>query len=202
MGQRAYEKAVSLLDSANGEDPNIEHSEGREWPKELLYSLRMAAMLERFNPHADDEIKLAIRGQHVQRWKSPRSAFPLNRQGYHQWRTSLYTFHAELVTSIMAQAGYDLASQQRASLAVAKKDIKHNADSQLLEDVASLVFMEFYLLAFADKHPDYDEDKWIDIIGKTWRKMSPAGHDFALNGKLNLPKALVPIILKAVAPNS
>lgn len=202
MSLSAFEKALSLLDKANNEDPNSELSDGREWPKELLYSHRMSAMLERFSPSADEQIKLAIRGQHVQRWKSPRNAFAMTRQGYHQWRTNLYSFHADLVANIMAEAGYDQASQQRASTAVAKKDIKHNADSQLLEDVASLVFIEFYLLAFASKHPDYDEDKWLDIIRKTWRKMSAAGHEFALSGKLNLPESLVPIILKAVAPPS
>ena len=97
MTQEAYEKAVSLIDAANREDPNIETVDGRQWPKELLYSYRMSDMLERYKPTADEIIKLAIRGQHIQRWKSPRNAYPMDRKGYHQWRTDLYFFPSKFV---------------------------------------------------------------------------------------------------------
>ena len=99
MTLQAFDKAVYLMDTANSEDPNTETADGKQWPKELLYSHRMTEMLERYKPLSDHVIKLAIRGQHIQRWKSPRSAYPMNRQGYHQWRSSLYTFHADKVVS-------------------------------------------------------------------------------------------------------
>lgn len=199
MNQQAFEQVVSLMDAANSEDPNIETVEGKEWPKELLYSHRMADMLARYKPQADHVMQLAIRGQHMQRWKSPRSDYPMDRKGYHQWRTQLYTFHAERVAELMQKAGYDDASLERVRQAVGKKGIKINADTQLLEDVAGLVFIEHYMLAFAEKHPEYDEAKWIDIIRKTWRKMSDDAHDFALSGKLTLPEPLIPLIQKSVA---
>lgn len=199
MNQQAFEQVVSLMDAANSEDPNIEKAEGREWPKELLYSHRMADMLARYKPHADQVMQLAIRGQHMQRWKSPRSDYPMDRKGYHQWRTQLYTFHAERVAELMLKAGYDDASLERVRQAVGKKGIKINADTQLLEDVAGLVFIEHYMLAFAEKHPEYDEAKWIDIIRKTWRKMSEDAHDFALSGNVTLPEPLIPLIQKSVA---
>ena len=72
MTQQAFEEAVKLMDAANSEDPNIETADGKEWPKELLYSHRMSEMLERYKPESDDVAKLAIRGQHIMRWKSPR----------------------------------------------------------------------------------------------------------------------------------
>jgi hypothetical protein len=198
MTQAAYEQAVNLIDSANSEDPNIEHAEGKDWPKELLYSLRMSNMLERYKSDADHVIKLAIRGQHIQRWQSPRSAYPMDRQGYHKWRSDLYTFHADKVGHLMHDAGFSDADIARAKRAVAKVGIKSNADTQLLEDVVGLVFIEHYMLDFAAKHPEYSEQKWIDIIRKTWMKMSEDARAFVLAGNINLPEALTPIILKAV----
>jgi len=199
MTQQSYNKAVSLMDAANSEDPNIDVADGREWPKELLYSQRMSQMLERYRPDADEVAKLAIRGQHIQRWKSPRNAYPMDRAGYHQWRTDLYKFHAVTAAGLMAEAGYDEQALERVRNAIGKRKIKSNPDTQLLEDVASLVFIEFYLLAFAEKHPEYDEQKWIDIIRKTWNKMSDDAHEFALSGALLLPESLVPLIQKSVA---
>jgi hypothetical protein len=199
MPQTIYEKAVTLIDAANSEDPNVEMADGKEWPKELLYSHRMAEMLERFMPDADDVIKLGIRGQHIQRWKSPRDAYPMDRAGYHQWRTNLYKYHAETTASLMAEAGYDDEALERVKKAVGKRALKVNKDTQLLEDIAGLVFIEYYMLAFAEKHPEYDEPKWIDIIQKTWKKMSEAAHDFALSGKITLPEPLVPLIVKSVS---
>lgn len=199
MTQQAYDLVVFLIDAANREDPNIETAEGKGWPKELLYSHRMSGMLERYQPAADDVVKLAIRGQHIQRWKTPRDTYPMNRQGYHHWRNSLYQFHADSTALLMAKAGYDEASLERAKKAIGKRGLKVNADTQLLEDVASLVFIEHYMLAFYDKHPEYNEEKWVGIIRKTWEKMSPEAHTFALAGNLTLPEPLTPLIQKSVS---
>ena len=199
MTQQAFDEAVKLMDAANSEDPNIEMADGKEWPKELLYSNRMSEMLERYKPESDDVAKLAIRGQHIMRWKSPRSDYPMDRKGYHQWRTALYTFHANSVADIMEKAGYDEEALDRVRMAVGKKQLKKNMDTQLVEDIAALVFIEHYMLEFAGKHPEYDEAKWIDIIRKTWRKMSDDAHEFALSGKLVLPEPLIPLIQKSLA---
>lgn len=198
--QTIYEKTVALIDAANSEDPNrVTDEAGKEWPKELLYSHRMSDMLQRFAPDADDAMKIAIRAQHIQRWKSPRDNYPMNREGYMKWRTELYKFHADTVGALMQQAGYDDESIERVKKAVGKRGIKSNPDTQLLEDVTDLVFIEHYMLEFAAKHPEYDEEKWLDIIRKTWRKMSEQGQQFALSGKITLPEPLIPLIQKAVA---
>ena len=174
--QSIYEKAVALINAANSEDPNKVTVDGKAWPKELLYSHRMSDMLERFAPEADDAMKLAIRAQHIQRWKSPRDAYPMDRIGYLQWRKDLYKFHAKTAGDLLALAGYKADVIDRVKQAVAKKSIKSNPDTQLLEDVTDLVFIEHYMLEFAGKHPEYEEDKWIDIIQKTWKKMSDEAH--------------------------
>ena len=203
MSENAFEKARNLINQANSEDPNkVTDSENKEWPKELLYSHHMSDMLERFAPESDDEMKLAIQAQHIQRWQSPRSDYPMNRKGYHQWRTALYTFHADTVAALMEKAGYAKDDIERVKLAVSKKALKKNPDTQLVEDIAALVFIEHYMLEFAGKHPEYDEAKWIDIIRKTWRKMSKPAQQFALSGSIKLPEPLVPLIQKALSSDS
>ena len=191
---KRFDAAIAAFDAANAEDPNLD--EGR--PKELLYAQRMSAMLDRFAPNASEAVRLAVRAQHIQRWKTPRSSYPMDRQGYLQWRTGLYKFHAETAGRIMAENGYDAETLDRVKTAVGKKGIKVNAETQLLEDVTDLVFLEHYLAGFAARHPDYSEEKWIEIIRKTWQKMSQAARDFVLAGKVSLPETAKPLILKAI----
>jgi hypothetical protein len=197
--QHQFEQAITLIDAANAEDPNEASDSGKKYPKELLYSHRMSDMLERYTPEADDAMKLAVRAQHIQRWKSPRNAFPMNRQGYHKWRTELYNFHAETAAGFLIQAGCSEDIIERVRQAVGKREPKTNPDTQLLEDVAALVFIEHYMLEFAGKHPEYDEEKWLHIIRRTWNKMTEQGQKFALSGELKLPEPLIPLIRKAIA---
>ncbi len=198
MTLQRYQAAIAAFDKANAEDPNKETFDGKEYPKELLYAQRMTEMQERYVPDASEAVKLAVRAQHIQRWKSPRSNFPMDRQGYLQWRTGLYKFHAETAGNLMKQVGYDDEMIERVRTIVSKKGLKVNPETQLMEDVVDLVFIEHYMIGFATSHPEYDEEKWIQIIKKTWQKMSPRAHEFTLAGKIALPEALVPLILKAV----
>ena len=193
--QKRFEATLAAFDAANAEDPNLDEGQ----PKELLYAQRMSAMLARFAPDASEAVQLAVRAQHIRRWKTPRSSYPMDRQGYLQWRTGLYKFHAETAGRIMREAGYDEATIERVQAAVGKKALKVNPDTQLLEDITDLVFLEHYLAGFAARHPDYDEAKWIEIIRKTWQKMSQQARDFVLAGKVSLPETLTPLVLKAVA---
>ncbi len=64
--------------------------------------------------------------------------------------------------------------------------------------IAALVFIEHYRQEFVDKHPEYDEEKWLRIIRRTWNKMTDPGQKFALSGALKLPEPLIPLIQKAV----
>jgi hypothetical protein len=193
--QKRFDATIARFDAANAEDPN--RDEGQ--PKELLYARRMSEMLERFAPDASETVRLAVRAQHIQRWKTPRASYPMDRQGYLQWRTGLYKLHAETAGRIMRETGYDAETIERVQAAVGKKGLKVNTETQLLEDVTDLVFLEHYLAGFAAQHPDYDEAKWIEIIRKTWQKMSAEARAFVLAGKVSLPEALTPLILKAVS---
>jgi hypothetical protein len=198
MTNKHYQAAIAAFDQANSQDPNKEMADGREYPKELLYAQRMSEMQERYIPDASEAVKLAVRAQHIQRWKIPRNNYPMDKQGYLQWRTGLYKFHADTAGQIMREAGYDDAMIERVKKIVGKRGLKVNPETQLMEDVVDLVFIEHYLTGFVAQHPEYDEAKWIPIIRKTWQKMSAQAHEFALSGKIKLPDALVPLILKAV----
>lgn len=197
--QKFFDKAIELFNAANSKDPNIELVDDKEIAKELLYSQRMLNMINRYLPDADDVAKLAVSAQHIERWESPRKDYPMNRKGYHQWRTNLYKFHAETAAKILHEVGYDAEFIERVSLAIGKKDLKNNADTQILEDVAALTFIEHYMTTMYKNFPQYDEEKWIDIILRTWKKMSTQAQEFALSGKLRLPEALTPTIQKAIA---
>lgn len=193
-----FDAAIAAFDAANAEDPNKEIVAGKALPKELVYAQRMSEMLDRFAPDAPESVRLAVRAQHIQRWKTPRNSYPMDRQGYLQWRTGLYKFHADTAARLMLEVGYDDETIERVRTAVGKKGLKVNAETQMLEDVTDLVFMEHYLEGFAAQHPDYDEARWMEIIRKTWKKMSDQGRDFVLQGGIRLPDALVPLIMKAV----
>ncbi|MDO9467894.1 MAG: DUF4202 domain-containing protein [Thiobacillus sp.] len=190
-----FNRTLALFDAANAQDPN--QDEGQ--PKELLYARRMSDMIARFAPEASEASQLAVRAQHIRRWKVPRDSYPMTREGYHAWRTELYSFQAEAAGDLMREAGYDNAMIERVKKAVGKRGIKSNPDTQMLEDVASLVFIEHYMLAFAQSKPEYDEAKWLEIIRKTWKKMSKRAQAFALSGQITLPEPLVPLITRAIS---
>ena len=189
------ERTLQYIDDANRLDPNTELDEtNKAHPKELLYGHRMSACLAAFAPDASEHLQIAARGQHIERWQSPRSNYADGRTGYKQWRAELGLFHAKRVGELMQVAGYDELDIKRTQYLVQKRGLKRDEESQCLEDVICLVFIQFYLEPFATKH---EEGKLIDIIQKTWAKMSDAGHDAAL--KIPLPAPLKTLIAKALS---
>ena len=172
-----FEEAIRLIDARNSEDPNKETDNGKSVPKELLYSRRMSQHLAEFDPDAPEELKIAARAQHICRWKVDRSEYPSTRVGYLKWRNDLKKLHASLTAEILEEVGYNEELIERVKFLIQKKKIKRDEDSQTLEDVICLVFLEYYLKDFAAKH---DDEKIVDIIKKTWEKMSEKGHKAAL----------------------
>lgn len=188
-------EAFRLFDAANSEDPTLEPNEaGQLVPKEVLYAQRMSACLARVDPAAPEAVQLAARCQHIRRWSIPRADFPLTRPGYHQWRNTLKRYHAELAGQLLAQAGYEPAIIIRVQELVQKLRLKDDPEVQLLEDVICLVFLEYYFLPFAAQHP---EEKVIEIIQKTWPKMTERGQALALQLPFT-PEALA-LLNKALA---
>jgi hypothetical protein len=195
MSNDRLSKAFELIDRANSEDPQREVWQGEEYPKELLYARHMSRWLEQLDPAPSEARQLAARAQHIRRWTVPREDYPEGREGYLRWRKYLYRFHAEQAVLILREVGYDEATIDSVKRMIAKEGIKRDADVQIVEDVACLVFLAHYFPEFAHKH---EEDKLIDIVRKTWKKMSDAGHAAALS--LQLPGDLGSVVAKALNP--
>jgi hypothetical protein len=188
-----FDRAIARFDAANAADPNRETVAGIERPKELVYAERMTAMLARFAPDAPEVVRLAARCQHIERWKIPRDAYPMDRIGYLQWRKRLNKFHGEIAGGILRGAGYDEPTIARVARLLMKEGLKSDAEAQTLEDVVDLVFLEHYLADFVAKHGQYDGTKFTDILAKTAKKMSPRGREAAVS-LIHAPTALAPLI--------
>lgn len=170
-------KAFEAIDEANSQDPSKVTADGGQVPAERLYGERMSQTLDELYPEASEILKVAARAQHIQRWTVPRANYPMDRTGYLRWRTELKRKHATLTGELMQSSGYSEEEIARAGALIRKERLKQNAESQALEDVACIVFLKHYVDEFAAKH---DDDKLIQILRKTWVKMSPHGHQAAL----------------------
>lgn len=174
---------LAAIDAANAADPHRD-ADGRA--VELVYGERMSAELARLVPGASEALRIAARGQHVERWKLPREACPEGRAGYLAWRAEQARRHAERVDGMMAEAGYPADERARVAALLRKEGIKRNPEMQALEDVICFVFLRWYFADFAAKHP---EDEIVRIVAKTARKMSPDARTRAL-AEFDLPAPL------------
>lgn len=188
-----FDQAIASFDALNRQDPSLEDAEGKTYPKELLYSERMSAMLRRYAPEASEALQLAARCQHIQRWKIARASYPVTKAGYYQWRTELKSFHADIARQVLADAGYDDATVARVCALVKKALPADDAEAQILEDVVVLVFLESYLEQFVASHADYDAAKFADILNKTLRKTSAKARS-AAQTMITLPAGLRPLL--------
>ena len=173
-------RTLAAIDAANDADPD--RSEGK--PGARLYGERMSAELDRLVPGASDELRIAARGQHIERWTSPRSAYPEGREGYLAWRRDLGAFHARRAGEIMAAEGYDTASIERTGRMIRKEGIKRDPEVQALEDVICFTFLRWYFHPFAEGR---DADGLQRIVDKTARKMSAGGRARVLR-EFDLPE--------------
>lgn len=188
-----FEKAIQLIDQINAEDPITEIWNGESFPKELLYSRRMTEKLEEFAPDASEHLKIAARAQHIARWKIQRSEYPMDRTGYLIWREELKKMHADLAGKILSEVGYEETFISKVKFLIRKKQLKSDFETQILEDVVCLVFLQYYFEEFAEKH---EPEKIKDILKKTWSKMSEKGHQAAL--KLNFSAQSLRLIQEAL----
>ena len=191
----AHARARQLIDAAHDADPT--HApDGRA--AELVYADHMEAWVARLVPDATPLLRLAARCQHLERWSVPRATFPDGKAGYLAWRRSLYTQQAERARALLLEAGVPAADAADVATWVSKTGLKTNAGTQALEDAACLVFLENEIGAFAAQHAAYPREKFVDILRKTWRKMSPRAQQAAL--ALALPAAIAALVREAVGP--
>jgi len=188
-----YQNARQLIDQAHSADPKRSDN---GLPAELIYADNMERWVARVAPDATPVLRLAARCQHLERWSVPRTSFPLDKPGYHAWRKSLYKKQAERARELLLQANVPTVEADEVATWVSKTGLKTNAGTQALEDAACLVFLDTEISGFATQHAEYPREKYIDIIRKTWRKMSPRAQELALT--IALPPAVAALVQEAI----
>jgi hypothetical protein len=188
------DRVFAAIDAANARDPHLSEIEGRREPAALLYGRRMSETLALLAPEAAETLRIAARGQHIERWTSPRRTYPEGRVGYLKWRKDLSEFHARRLAAIMREAGYAPEEVARVGALVRKERLKLDPEVQILEDVACIVFLMHYAGDFGART---DQAKLAGILTKTWRKMSDQGRAYAL--KLDLPGNIARLLERSLA---
>ncbi|KAI0198490.1 hypothetical protein F4808DRAFT_435970 [Astrocystis sublimbata] len=185
-----YAAALQLIDDAHAEDPKTTPgADGDTVPAELHYARKMSRWLAVRCPDAPLTLQLAIRAQHFRRWEIPRDSFPMTRPGYLMWRAKQKTQAAEKIKTLLSSLSSSSSpippeDIERVAALVRKENLTGDPETQILEDVACLVFLDDQLDDF-EKRDDVDEDKMVNILRKTWAKMSPRGREIALGMQLS-----------------
>jgi hypothetical protein len=175
--QERRARAIAAFAAENARDPRSVLDGGRERPRELVDAERLAAWVERLEPQASEALVLASFCQHLRRWEIPRSDYEAGRLGYLKWRKALARFHADQAGEILRGLGYPEDVLVAVRQIQTKQGMSLHPDVQTMEDALCLSFLEHELSLFALQHPD---EKVIDIIAKTWGKMSDRAHQLAL----------------------
>ena len=194
LDQTRFENALRRFDEANARDPNTERVGGVARPREVVYAERLTDWVLRLQPEASEPLRLAARCQHLCRWESPRSRYPMDRAGYLKWRTELKKFHAEKSGQILREVGYDGEVVGKVQALNLKKNFPNDADSRTLEDALCLVFLQHQLTELAAKT---DDEKMINALRKSWLKMTEQARAEAL--KLTYGPREMELIQKALA---
>ncbi len=194
-GNPRFDAAIREFDSAHGEDPKIIVVDGRQVPWSLHYHKRLVHWVKQLEKTPSEALLLAAHCQHIRRWAISRSRYPMNRNGYRQWRKTLARFHAQEAAKILKAAGYEEETIQRLKQLLLKIRLKLDPEVQLFEDAICLVFLENEFSDFAEKH---DQEKLISILQKTWKKMSSRGHQAAQELTKRLPSKARQLVKKAL----
>jgi len=164
-----FSEAIRRFDEENGRDPHLIFVDGVARPHELAYAKRLTEWVMRLQPNASKPLLLAARSQHICRWLIPRSSYEMTRAGYLRWRNDLKHLHAKRSAEILREVGYDETTIARVVELNLKKGLGHDQECQVLEDALCLVTLQYQL---ADLMAKTDPDKMVEILRKTWKKMS------------------------------
>jgi hypothetical protein len=184
------------IDVANSADPARQTIGSETLAEAVVYGRRMSAILERLAPEAGEELRIAVRGQHIERFAIPRSNYPFGKAGYYRWRKAQMARHAERLAQIMASHGYPESSIARVGQIVRKERLAEDGEAQTLEDAAALVFLVHEFERFVARG-DYPDDKIADILAKTWAKMSERGRAAAQS--LDVPPRALALLKRGLA---
>ncbi|MGE0158068.1 MAG: DUF4202 domain-containing protein [Gemmatimonadales bacterium] len=169
--------ALARFEAAHRQDPRSIVVNGASVPWSVHYHDRLAHWVRHFDPEASAALRLAAACQHIRRWTVPREAYDAGRRGYRAWRSDLAQMHARTAREVLEETGFDEGTIARVETLVRKVGLARDPEVQLFEDAICMVFFE---LDYADLVRKHDDAKLVDILRRTWEKMSPMGRDAAL----------------------
>jgi hypothetical protein len=183
-------RARRALDDAHAADPERAGTRAAE----AVYADRIEGWIRRLVDAPGPALSLAARAQHLERWAIPRDQYPPGRGGYLRWRSAVHQRQGRRAQELLAASGCEAALAARVALLVAKASPRDDPEAQALEDAACLVFLESELEPFQQEH---ERAKVVDVLQKTWRKMSPRARELAL--ALALPAESRELVRAALA---
>ncbi|MHA4741173.1 DUF4202 domain-containing protein [Dyadobacter sp. MSC1_007] len=187
------EKAFELFDEYNRRSPEHLTWDNQDYPVEYFYSIKLYEWVTKLDPQASESLLLAARCQHIGRWEIARNSYPEGRVGYLKWRSDLSKYHAGIAVEILASLDFDEDTITRVKQIVLKQRLKTDGEVQTMENALCLVFLQYQ---YDDLIAKVSEEKMIDILRKTWGKMSDPGREMALS--LNYSETGRDLILKAL----
>jgi hypothetical protein len=186
VSAEAFARAIARFDGLHAQDAS---GHARRYHEKLSEFVSLLAS------DASEALRLAAHCQHLRRQQLPRNAYPEGVLGYKRWRSELARLHANEAKEILTEVGYGDAIADRVCDLLLKKRLKTDAEVQTFEDAICLTFLAVDFAPFAAKHPD---EKVIDIVRKTWGKMSDRGHTEALKLSSSLPAPLSALVERAL----
>lgn len=171
------DQAFNLFDEYNQQDPNKISKNGKEYASEVFYAQELHDWILKLDPKASEALLLASKCQHIGRWEIERKTYPEGRVGYLTWRSDLSKFHAEKAGEILKSVEYDEGIIERVKEIILKKKLRTDPEVQTMENALCLVFLEFQ---YDDLIEQLSEEKMINILRKTWAKMTEPGKEVAL----------------------
>lgn len=183
----ALERARAQFDAVHAEDPAGEA---------VRYHATLARWVELLVDTPSEALRLAACAQHLGRWKNPRNAYPGGVAGYKKWRATVALRHAEDAARVLEAIGYDTNTRERVAELITKKRLGRDPEVDAFEDAICLTFLELEGDAFVRKT---EREKAVDVVRKTWAKMTERGHTEAAKMIPRMTPELRAVVESAIA---
>ena len=190
MRDLTLDAVFAAIDESNSGDPNLLP----EGPRAKVQGQLATAWLARLAPEASPPLQVASRAHHLRRWELARADYPEGRAGYLQWRRDNKSHQADSAARILDASGWANDDIERVRQLLSRTRLRTDPETQQLEDVACLVFLE---TQFAPMVERTEHEHMVTIVAKTLKKMSPAAIEAA--GSLPLNTAGQRVLGDAVA---
>ena len=200
-GQQQRFDALAQIDAIHDASPS---REGGAAPGQVLAEREYCVHVERWvralwemgssrGTELPAVLVLAARAQHFERYAIPRSSHPMGKPGYLKWRAAVKRRQGERIAEVLSGSGFSEAEVDRVQQLVSKSiPLADDGHMQTIEDATCLVFLETELDHFAATgiSGPKDDAMMINILSKTWLKMSRTCHALALGIQTYSPRML------------